>query len=282
MAPTFYIERPLSTPHTTSRAVIEAQPQYRSPSGYYNWKTHLSMLYAYWVGGSNALLRGGQTISSNYNLGTVARGAFTAKAPAIYVSRELVAALLNTDVPPIPEDLPVVLPVVQFMLPTGSFPTEVHGHSIYSLVVERLEVGAVLNRPTDQGNVLVRLGGFSTEREGYHSWLGNKAGGYGITSYDEQSSLDTLRPNDEVAYVIEKMRGLAVNLMLLLTYKRDLLSTDPHGSGKPIGFQTQREQRNILLPTTWLGRDFRAKKTGTPSGSGGSHASPQAHWRRGH
>jgi hypothetical protein len=70
--------------------------------------------------------------------------------------------------------------------------------------------------------------------------------------------------------------------MLLLTYKRDLLSTDPHGSGKPIGFQTQREQRNILLPTTWLGKDFRAKGTATPSGSGGSHASPQAHWRRGH
>ena len=39
--------------------------------------------------------------------------------------------------------------------------------------------------------------------------------------------------------------------MLLLTYQPQMLTEEPGGSGKPLGFQTARERKNKMLLASW-------------------------------
>jgi len=263
---------------------IELQPQYRSPAGYYKWRKYLVTLAAesLYAVEPNPLGISSPTYGTSRSIGVIAYAALKQKAPAIYVSKELMSALLQTNTPPIPDDLPLVLPVVHFMLPLGSFPTEVNGHSVYAITVERCGREKITNPTPGLGNVVFRLVGNSTEIEGYTSVVGSKAGAYGVEHFHGQQALDVLPQTTETLDVCKQMEALAVNLMLLLAYKPDMLQVDPHGSGKPRGFQTTKEQNHRLLPVTWLGKNFAAKQSTPAAKPVGSHASPLAHWRRGH
>lgn len=263
---------------------IKLQPQYRSPAGYYNWREHLVTLSAesLYAAEGHPLAAWSRTYGTSKSIGVIAYAALREKAPAVYVTAELVEALRQTDAPPIPDDLPSVLPAVHFMLPLGAFPTEVDGHSVYAITVERCGRDNITNPTPGLGSVVFRLVGNSTEREGYTSVVGSKAGEYGVEFFHDKQALDVLPQTKGVLDVCKQMEALAINLMLLLAYKPDMLQDDPHGSGVPRGFQTAKEQKRHILPTTWLGKNFTAKRREAAAKPVGSHASPQAHWRRGH
>lgn len=264
-------------------ALVNAQPRYRSPAGYFNWKQYLKMLGFYWKVATNYDPHGYMPTSGTFkSLGVTAYRTLTHKAPAIYVSRDLAEALLNTSVPPIPDDLPSVLPAVHFMLPKGVFPTEVEGHSIYAIAVDRVSRKLVRNATEKLGNVVFRFNACSTECEAYTAVIGSLAGEYGVETFHDQNPEDEFRHTYEVMDVCKQVEAFGVNLMLMLTYQPDMLTTEAHGSVAPKGFHVARDHDRRRLPITWLGKDFKPKKLEASEPKGGTHASPQAHWRRGH
>ena len=103
---------------------------------------------------------------------------------------------------------------------------------------------------------MFRVNAFCTDLEGIATMFGSKADGYGVELFNN----DLLRISDPRESVIElnaQAQALAANLMLLLTYQPQMLTEDPGGSGKPLGFQTARERKNRMLPVSWLGKDFK-------------------------
>lgn len=76
------------------------------------------------------------------------------------------------------------------------------------------------------------------------------------------------------------LRSVVVQCLLALTYRPDLLDlpVDPVQRGKGRAVQTARAKERFLSPR-WLGKDYKPASSGAARGT---HASPTAHWRRGH
>lgn len=93
--------------------------------------------------------------------------------------------------------------------------------------------------------------------------------------------------NDEKIYSDMSAGDLArliVNTLMLITYQPSLVSVEK-SSSSGLGFN--QKASNEPMPVRWLGKGFCDSKAQSSSSSSqttrsGTHASPRAHWRRGH
>lgn len=77
---------------------------------------------------------------------------------------------------------------------------------------------------------------------------------------------------------------LIVNTLMLVTYQPSLVSVEKSSTS---GFGFNQDLSNEPMPVRWLGKGFcnskaEASTGGSETSFGGTHASPRAHWRRGH
>lgn len=73
------------------------------------------------------------------------------------------------------------------------------------------------------------------------------------------------------------MRSIALQCLLAMTYRPDLLSTEelPSTHRRPL----RPGQQDTVRHPRWLGKDYRRPKAVS---KGGFHASPRKHWRKSH
>ena len=109
---------------------------------------------------------------------------WSSKQGANHLCHTGLEALLLTDAPPIPNDMPEVLPAVNFMLPIGVFPVDPPEHSVYSLQVCRGEPGRVRG-DTGAWRRGFRVNAFCTDLEGIATMFGSKADGYGVELFNK-------------------------------------------------------------------------------------------------
>jgi len=80
---------------------------------------------------------------------------------------------------------------------------------------------------------------------------------------------------------LHKINSIAVQILLSLTYRPDLLGEEALGTlDKPKGFGAAAPGRSPILRPRWLGEGFKLPAR-SPAGDK-THSSPTAHWRRGH
>lgn len=72
---------------------------------------------------------------------------------------------------------------------------------------------------------------------------------------------------------------IALGLLLGLAHQQVEITEETPAVGKAMGFGKSRGPQP--LPCRWIGKHFKIQRESSPS-RGGTHASPQAHWRRGH
>ena len=93
--------------------------------------------------------------------------------------------------------------------------------------------------------------------------------------------------NDEQIYSDMSAGDLArliVNTLMLITYQPSLVNVEKSSTS---GFGFNQNLSNEPMPVRWLGKGFcnskaKASAGGSETSLGGTHASPRAHWRRGH
>ena len=280
------------TPHAPRRLrprfSVTDQPQYRSPPGFVPWRDHLeacdfrqflpAMLTYEDVSGSPPF--------SYIRVGEVAFSVMQNKAPAFFLSRELVQAFNKTQRPAIPDDLKMILPAFHLMLPVGAMPTETPGHSLSAILVEWVDesslfIGEDRNEYKARGSVVLRMVGISTEHI-KQTWIGT------VSYFNIAGSREDLNPlpvapgaKEEVVAVDQRMAALVCSALLTMYYEPQLVTTDPSGTGLPVHLQSRAERKRTMLPTTWIGKSYKPR-TSSSDCKGGTHASPATHWRRGH
>ena len=76
---------------------------------------------------------------------------------------------------------------------------------------------------------------------------------------------------------LQEIARLIVNTVLLIKHQPSLITVEKSAT-PALGFSSKPS--NDPMPVRWLGKTFSNERTG--SRSSGGHASPRAHWRRGH
>ena len=268
--------------------IQQEQHRYRSPRGFQPWANHLA--YA-------ALMEAGlETMDAIEDsvgawAATTCRWARLQHAPPRFLAPELAAAFRHTALPPLDEQLPVVLPCFRLMLPDGALFTE-DGVPIPVVIVSDLRVMAEwLPEPVRRIGGISCLG-LALDGATYltrHSFQQLSSGAavpqanlsHPAWQWDEQAVQSTN----------QRMEGLAINALLVQLYQPELLTTGPaarvpSGNGFSAG---SGDDTGTVTPQgpVWIGKDFRLDRTprapseGTPAGTSSS-ASRRPHWRRGH
>jgi len=78
---------------------------------------------------------------------------------------------------------------------------------------------------------------------------------------------------------VGQLTRLIANTIMLINYQPSLV-TAQRSDSPGLGFNNKSS--DDPMPVRWLGKNFSNNRTKSCAGSGGSHASPRAHWRRGH
>ncbi len=83
----------------------------------------------------------------------------------------------------------------------------------------------------------------------------------------------------KIGFKDQPLSRIALGLLLGLAHQQVDIIDEAPAVGKAMGFGKSRGPQP--LPCRWIGKHFKIRSEASPS-RGGTHASPQAHWRRGH
>ncbi|NBR90836.1 MAG: hypothetical protein EBS68_13160 [Rhodobacteraceae bacterium] len=83
----------------------------------------------------------------------------------------------------------------------------------------------------------------------------------------------------KVGWYDNPVARIGLGCLLMLAYEQAEITEEVPAVGKAMGFGKSRGPQP--LPYRWIGKHFKIRREPSPS-RGGTHASPQAHWRRGH
>lgn len=269
------------------------QLNYLSPPGYLQWKKHLEWCERQAIEGRYASVPEA-LLTSDMHVGLL--GSLQSnlilkdRAPALYLSEEMVETALGMEDVPLEETTPIVFNSMHLMLPANSFPTEVPGHYITSVCARVIDTATVPNATADAGSVTVRIFASSTEKgledhaAMYLGDIATKKLGEG-SGYVRQG-LD-LCTNDQIDDVTSKLNRLVANVLLSLAYAPSLRRSDSEVVNYGKGFGSLGKSDKNLLPITWLGNNGNFNQTADAVISAREHSgvkrkSPQMHWRRGH
>lgn len=187
-------------------------------------------------------------------------------APAYFAGADLIKALKQTPATVPIEDFPAALPCFSVHFPRGSM--------IYEHEGEVYNCWAALY--TD-----LRLADGCDKTSGKHlasAWiLAERADGLvrcllPCPIHNNDGQVSPLWPNEEFSRV-------ALGCYLGLLHQQFEITDEIAPAAPGVGFGKPRGPQP--LPCRWIGKHFKIRREPSPA-RGGTHASPQAHWRRGH
>lgn len=268
----------------TVEKIIATQPKYKSPINYSDWLAHLNFC-------AKAMLHILKQIDTcepetlKYETGQICYSvfyyAFSDFAPAYYLSKELVEALEQT-VPILPADAPIALPSFHLMLPVGV------------LSKSPASITALCSRSANNKRFAVKSGAAPDALVlGINIRLDTAL--ISFTLFCEPDFKDMyIHPNiEDFDFDSSKMEAkfydslrvksakLVVHVLLIMQYKPDLITTEAASHDRATGFGASKAKTSLnYFSTRWLGKFYKRKQS--KAAPIGSHASPRAHWRKGH
>jgi len=216
------------------------------------------------------------------------------KAPAYYLTDELINAACNTNVPEIsgeeipfnylnlftPDGLCMAVNIVSICecYNTEHLPAELqeaagsHGVQIDTAGVEVMITAVIFaDYYEDKGYATTELNLFPSSRKDKDLiFCSTNRIGY-ARDYDNHKIHRDM--------TVGQLTRLIANTIMLINYQPSLV-TAQRSATQAIGFS--QKPSNEPMPVRWLGKNFSSNRTSSSAASGGSHASPRAHWRRGH
>jgi len=273
------------------KQIISTQPSYRSPKNYYNWNDYIDhFVETYAVAferTQNSETKEERNLAHNAVL--LLERVIGEAAPAIYLSSELYQALAETKLPKLTKEHKVPLRQFHLMLPTGAFISGNKPVSIACCVLhnEDSPVDGDIQWPdgSKTGYAISCAISHGTRALPLTCWFNDTGTKYHTvpnlnylpSSYDDDDNLN----REVLGFYFELQRralALVIHAVLIMQYQPELLTTTP-ASTSGAGFSAKK-RRTEDLPLRWLGRDYR--RTQASEAPAGSHASPRAHWRKGH
>ena len=201
--------------------------------------------------------------------------AISGHAPSRFLGKALAEAFLQTAVPALSEPPPLVLPVFRLFLPEGVLLDEI-GSPVDCLVIADSRSVDSLSVKGGGHQLMVAATNAAGQTLAMHSpWA---------TIGDGWMPLEgTVSVGPLFADASLRMLALAVNVILVLAHRPDLVSEGPIVRPPGRGFKASASQQRPLAPI-WIGLDYKAKAAAPSSGE--RRLSPggrkTAHWRRGH
>lgn len=271
---------------TKLEKIIATQPKYKSPSNYENWLAHISLC-------AKTMLQIIEEIdnyepeSLMHETGRIAymiyyHSLLMDAAPAYYLSEELYHALQQTN-PILPPDAPIALPSFHLMLPAKTF------------YEQPLSITAVCCRSTDNkrfavpdhvipGSLLLGINLRLLENHLISYTFVCSPDFKSMWIHPDIEDVDFKEHQDELGLyqgLRVKAAKLIVQVLLIMQYKPDLITTENASYERATGFGAHKSKTiTEYYPTRWLGKLYERKQSNhSPTGS---HASPRAHWRKGH
>ena len=266
--------------------IIKDFPAPRSPKGY----PHFRKFYLMGILSSFQEATGDKEIDASYN--SVLMQALREKAPTYYITDEMELAASNTSVPPMS---PNEIPFNYLNIFTKNIAAAVRVKTMDE-ASKKIDVRDALGKAAYREDiqfkgsdaqlviVAVIFAADKAVKGAYRRLYLDLIPPYGDnkdTLICGSHSFGYASDFDEKMIHMGKSFGalarLLVNSVLLIKHQPSLVSVEKSvGSG--IGFSNKSS--NDPMPVRWLGKTFSNDRTGFRSTGG--HASPRAHWRRGH
>jgi len=271
--------------------IFNGQPVYKSPKNYHDWNAHLIASFtAYcssraedptWLNKYSKNFTSLEKKDSMLSIATFLEIYFFNKTPALYLQRNLVEAIFKTNLPLIPPDLQIPFNSVVLMFPKDS--PKIHDVTIKRIMViygRKSEPNCFCKTDLEDlpdaaflcSCIIVLSNGSATHVSGST----DSNGKFKIDNAENATVFSDIF----VGKIKQAAFKFALNAVLLSQYQPELLTTDLPVASSGTGFGGWRPSENKILPIRWLGKNYK-RSTEFSSGTN-SHASPQAHWRRGH
>lgn len=233
-----------------------------SPSGYLPWSNFLRVLLGALDRNADRLIADESIHDEGDKFFLCACNAIAGlDAPVRYVSSELAAAWAHTTLPRFNFNHPHVLPAFILFPPLKNSAFEVWPESqIIAQVVVELADGGIAALSLES----------QTKSEG-------------IVEVGASSSL--FRPDqsyDHLSMLDRQAAALALNAWLVHTYEPELITTESVTSRPGAGFGRRTSRKHAPLPPTWIGRDFKVRRTGPAAPTSETGIKVRPHWRSGH
>lgn len=264
---------------------------YSSPSGYIEWNTYVkfclvngslqSMMHCF--AGSDAR---GAVITKNV------RSAISGKAPARYISKEIIDSFAETAIPVLTKDVLDIFPYMHILLPRHTV-YDAEGDEVLSIL---LNIGKIYSDTFSKESEQITKTFFPDENiipsellgasgieistltaEGMDAWqefIDENAKSW----HEENVKTETSKYANKAT---EKIIRIAINSLLVHLYEPELITTDSKRITSGIGFSSGKK---APLSPTWIGRTFKCKKEklARDTQSGEVRGGVRSHWRRGH
>jgi hypothetical protein len=235
--------------------------KYISPPGYGEWDQYVQGLI-------RTLLRCDHEESKEHPATLSIWTVLQQQAPAFFVTEEITAALINTSLPKLPSEIKTPLESFHIMLPLSMEP--IKGCAIQHMVVKIFK-----HKDEHCGSLVNWISCFCIV-----STNGRRiAADFRASLYNPEDRYLMANPHlpEDIAVAAFKF---AFNFILLTQHRPELITEEAPSLPSGSGFGGWRPSKNKYLPIRWLGKNY--KRPTTTSSGAGSHASPLAHWRRGH
>ncbi len=270
--------------------LIENFPAPQSPKGYKSFRNFfLKGILSSFQGGNSEL----QELMPYWNYILV--DALREKAPTYFLTQEMKEAAENTNIPPVDSDeapfkyLNVFTPdgltaVVRVLSLSNIYRGREHRYRW----LDAAEKAGIKFNAFDAQTVFSAVI-FVEDRNDKRSFRqlfleivppsGENNDALVSTPYSFGYSNDFVKKEIYTNRSLQEMTRLMVNTVLLIKHQPALVTVEKSAT-PAIGFS--QKPSNEPMPVRWLGKNFSNNKTRSSTPSGGTHASPRAHWRRGH
>ena len=268
--------------------LIQNFPAPVSPKGYRNFKDFYLRAVRIRIVNSDDSDKKAATANS------VLIGMLEKKAPAYYLTDEIINAACNTNVPEIsgkeipfnslnlftPGGLCMAVNIVSICecYNTEHLPAQLQeaagkaGVQIDTAGVEVMITAVIFaDYHKDQGYATTELNLFPSSRKDKDLIFCSKNKVGYARDYDNTKIHRDM--------TVGQLTRLIANTIMLINYQPSLV-TAQRSNSPGLGFN--KKSSDEPMPVRWLGKNFSNNRTKSSAGSGGSHASPRAHWRRGH
>ena len=268
--------------------LIKNFPAPVSPKGYRNFKDFYLRAVRIRIVNSDDSDKKAATANS------VLIGMLEKKAPAYYLTDEIINAACNTNVPEIsgkeipfnnlnlftPDGLCMAVNIVSICecYNTEHLPAQLQeaagkaGVQIDTAGVEVMITAVIFaDHVEDKGYASTELNLFPSSRKDKDLIFCSKNKVGYARDYDNTKIHRDM--------TVGQLTRLIANTIMLINYQPSLV-TAQRSNSPGLGFN--KKSSDEPMPVRWLGKNFSNNRTKSSAGSGGSHASPRAHWRRGH